>query len=264
MKTFLAALLFTLFAVPIGTASGQTDAPRLYVLKTGSSLATGCFGPCLCPVLEQPMQGTFTLKRTSVDPLFTSYEVLDVRWTLPDATQSVPIVGSGTYRVGGEVAVQQQMVLDLSVGGGAKQHFDSGLVLGGGTFPVIDIKLSLHGQQACIDTVLHVIAAPATATSAEDAGSSMRPGIRTATPSPFQDQVGFVLTMPRAGRVGVAIYDARGRRVRDLFEGEWGAGEHPIVWDGKANRGADCGAGLYLARATIGGEHFVARVIRVR
>jgi len=263
MKPFLAALLITLFVVPLGTASGQTETPRLYLLKTGSSFATGCFGPCLCPVLEQPMQGTFTLKRASVDPLFTYYDVLDVRWTLPNAPQSVPIVGSGTYRVGGEVAVEQQMILDLSVGGGAKQRFDSGLISGGGTFPAIDIKLSLHGQQACIDTVLHVIAAPATATSAEDAGS-MTPGIRTATSTPFQDQVGFVLSMPRAGRVGVAIYDARGRRVRDLFEGEWSAGVHPIMWNGKANGGADCGAGLYLARATIRGEHFVARVIRVR
>jgi hypothetical protein len=176
----------------------------------------------------------------------------------------VTIVGSGTYRVGGEVAVQHQMVLALSVGGGAKQHFDSGLISGGGTFPDIDIKLSIHGQQACIDTVLHVIATPATATSSEGSNASLVPGIHAMTPTPFRDQVGFVLSLPRADRVRVLVYDTQGRIVRVLAEGDWGAGEHPIVWDGRAASGADCGAGLYLVRATIGREHFVARAVRVR
>lgn len=263
MKT-LAAVLIALSLFQSTPASSQTEAPRLYVLKAGSTFDTGCFGPCLCPVLQQPMQGTFRLQKTSVDPLFTRYDLLDVRWALPNDPRNVTIVGSGTYRVGGEVAVQHQMVLDLSVAGGAKQHFDSGLISGGGTFPDIDIKLSIHGQQACVDTVLHVIATPVTATSSEESNASLVPGIRAVTPTPFRDRVGFVLSLPRADRVRVAVYDTRGRIVRELADGDWGAGEHPIVWDGRASGGGDCGAGLYLVRATIGREHFVARAVRVR
>jgi hypothetical protein len=263
MKT-LAAALIALSLLQSTAASAQTETPRLYVLKAGSTFDTGCFGPCLCPVLQQPMQGTFRLQRTVVDPLFTHYDVLDVRWALPNDPQNVTIVGSGTYRVGGEVALQHQMVLDLSVGGGAKQHFDSGLVSGGGTFPDIDIKLSIHGQQACVDTVLHVIATPATATSSEGSNASLVPGIRAVTPTPFRDQVGFVLSLPRADRVRVAVYDTQGRIVRELAEGDLSAGEYPILWDGKTSGGTDCGAGLYLVRATIGREQFVARAVRVR
>jgi hypothetical protein len=35
------------------------------------------------------MQGTFRLQKASVDPLLTNYDVLDVRWALPNAAQNV-------------------------------------------------------------------------------------------------------------------------------------------------------------------------------
>lgn len=264
MKNFLASALLALTVLTPSRAAAQTETPRLYVLKAGSTFSTGCFGPCACPVIQQPMQGTFRLLKASDDPLFTNYTVLDVRWTLPNATQSVPITGSGTYRVGGEFAVQHQMTLDLSVAGGAGQHFDSGLVLGGGAFPDIDIMLSLHREMACVDTVLHVIATPATTTSAENAGLSGTPGIRTVSPSPFRDRVGFVVRLTREDRVQVAVYDARGRMVRMLREGTLAAGDHPMVWDGKNASGEPCGSGLYLVGAEVGDERFVARVIRIR
>lgn len=264
MKTLSVVLLIALFILPLTSASAQTDQSRLYILKAGSTYDTGCFGSCLCPIVEQPMQGTFRLLKSGVDPLFTNYDVLDVRWTLPNAPQNMTIVGSGTYKVGGEFAVQHQMALDLSIGGGPVRHFDSGLILGGGTFPDIDIKLSLHGQQACVDTMLHVIATPATATSSEGSDGTVLPGIRAVTPSPFRDQVRLVLGVPGTDRIEVVVFDARGRLVRNLAEGRWGAGDYPIIWDGRTDGGEECGAGLYLVRATIGERHFVARLVRVR
>jgi hypothetical protein len=233
-------------------------------LKTGSSYETGCFGPCLCPVISRAMQGTFRLRQTSVDPLFTNYEVLDVRWTLPDATENRTIVGSGTYRVGGEFAVQHQMVLDLTVGGGSTQRFDSGMILGGGTFPQIDIKVSLHGEQACVDTVFHVIAAPGTSTSAEESATPGVSGIRAVTPTPLHEPVNLTLTVARSSQVEVAIFDTAGRLVRHLDEGWRPAGQYPMTWDGRSDAGAISAAGLYFARATIAGEGFVARVVRVK
>ena len=263
MKT-LSSLLLALSILPVSQAPAQIEAPQTYVLKTGSSFATGCFGSCACPIVEQPMSGIFTLRRTSIGPLFTSYDVLDVRWTLPNVPQSTAIVGSGTYRVGGEFAVQHQMILDLSAGQGPKQHFDSGLIPGGGTFPVIDIKLSIHGEQACVDTVLHVIAVPTTTTSDEGTGASTTSRIRTVTPSPFRDRVGFVVSLGHADRVQVAIYDTQGRVVRELARGDWSAGDHPLDWDGRSEEGSDCAAGLYLVGARVGSERFVTRVVRIR
>ena len=263
MKTLTALVLASLTILPFANASAQSTQPRLYVLKTGSAFETGCYGSCLCPIVTRSMQGTFRLKETSVGPLFTDYDVLDVRWALPNATSNVSIVGSGTYRVGGEFAIQQQMVLNLSVNGGAVQHFDSGLVPGESIFPDIKIKLSLHQEEACVDTVLQVIAGPITTTSA-DAGDAV-PGIRAVGPNPFRESALLLLSLSRPDPVAVEVFDLQGRMVRRLSsEQPMPPGVHPILWDGRADDGQECPAGVYFVRANLDGERFVARVVRVR
>jgi len=265
MKTLTAVLLASLSILPFPKASAQSAQPRLYVLKTGSALETGCFGPCACPVLlRSSMQGTFRLQQTSVDPLFTHYDVLDVRWALPNSSSNTPIVGSGTYRTGGEFAVQQQMVLNLSVNGGALQHFDSGLVPAEGIFPDIKIKLSLHQDVACVDTLLTLIAGPVT-TSSADAGGPAVPGIRAVAPNPFREGALLLVGASGSDPVAVDVFDLQGRLVRHLASGQpMSPGVHPIVWDGRADDGQDCPAGVYFVRAEMGGERFTARVVRVR
>lgn len=70
------------------------------------------------------------------------------------------ITGSGTYRVGGEVALVQQLSLDLRIGRGPVTHFDSGLVGGASSFPGIDLEISMNGG-TCLDTVIDLHAKPA-------------------------------------------------------------------------------------------------------
>src|SRR4051812_14600708 len=95
-------------------AVGQTD---VYRLNAGSFYELGCHGACECPILvHSALTGTFQLTRLAPDPLFARYAISDVQW----AAGERDISGNGTYRVGGEVAVQQQMVLDLLVAGTAK------------------------------------------------------------------------------------------------------------------------------------------------
>jgi len=57
----------------------------------------------------------------------------------------------------GEFALQQQLSLDLQVGGDKVQHFDSGLVTGPAPFPEIKATISVNGQ-VCFDTVFEVSA----------------------------------------------------------------------------------------------------------
>jgi hypothetical protein len=265
MKTFTAFLLASLSILPLAKATAQSSQAGLYVLKTGSAFETGCFDPCACPILlRSPMQGTFRLKQTSIDPLFTHYDVSDVRWALPNSTSNIPIVGSGTYRVGGEFSIQQQMVLDLSVSGGAVQHFDSGLVPGEGIFPDIKIKLSLHQGQSCQDTVLTLIAGPVTTSSADAAGPAV-PGIRAVTPNPFRDRALFLVGVTRPDPVAVDVFDLQGRLVRHLAaEQAMSAGVHPFAWDGRADDGRESPAGIYFVRARLDEQYFFARVVRVR
>ena len=56
--------------------------PIQYTLYSQSDLTFGCTGPCACPaVTTGPISGSFTFYRTSVDPLFTHYSLLNISWS---------------------------------------------------------------------------------------------------------------------------------------------------------------------------------------
>jgi hypothetical protein len=135
-----------------------TPAPSLYRLESGSAFTRGCYPPCLCPIATTDrIRGTFTLTFDHQDPLFTYYSVGNVNWNVTLGDQEFRVIGSGTYKRGGELALQQQMTLNLTVDGSQPQTFDSGLVQGGGNFPDIKITVSVNGMQ-CYDTVVDIVA----------------------------------------------------------------------------------------------------------
>jgi cytochrome c peroxidase len=72
------------------------------------------------------------------------------------------------------------------------------------------------------------------------------------------------LSAAQPGRSTVHVYDVAGRRVRTLADGEWlAAGTHPIVWDGRDERGSNVSRGIYFIRVQIGSaiaDHRVARL----
>jgi hypothetical protein len=131
-------------------ALGQTE---VYRLNPGSFYEDGCHGACQCPILfREPLTGTFRLTTQSPDPLFQHYAVTDVNWQGAERDLS----GSGTYRVGGEVALQQEMTLDVDIAGTTK-HVDSGLVTVQAAWPNIVITVSNMAQTPlCYDTVIHI------------------------------------------------------------------------------------------------------------
>ena len=159
---FLAGLLCVL-ALPGVAKSQAASGATVYSLVEGSTFQRGCFEPCHCPIgLEQPLTGSFSLLPISDNGLFAEYAMQNVQWKVHGSTYMTPpdaaITGSGTYTVGGEVAVQQQMEADLTVAGEPPAHFDSERVAGGGGFPgQIDIEISKNGK-VCLDTVIHVVA----------------------------------------------------------------------------------------------------------
>ena len=154
----LGLVLAVAAAAPAGAQS--TTSPTLYRLEAGSSFSRGCYGPCQCPVFTtQDIRGTYTLALDHVDPLFTWYRVEKVNWVVALGGVDTRVTGSGTYRVGGEVALQQQMKLTLTIGDEGAQTFDSGLVSGGGSFPEIDIAMSMNGM-SCFDTVIDIRSKP--------------------------------------------------------------------------------------------------------
>ena len=260
-------LLLALLSFAVSEAQGQTDSTDIhhYALSDESRYMTGCFGPCACPVLFlNGMKGTFDLRHVGFDGLYENYEVLNVSWTVPDTTASFTIQGSGTYRVGGEVAIQQEMKLDLSVGGGPPLRFDSGLVSGGGSFPRITVDISLHQNTACRDTVIHVDANDPITTSADAGAPGDRTRLDQISSNPFSGNILLRLTLPRAAPVRLAIYDIQGRVVRILSRSAWlSAGAHPFAWDGRRDDGVMSSSGVYFVGAQVEGRRVACRVAKV-
>jgi hypothetical protein len=164
LSIFRAALCLLLVgaSAPALAEVDQAD-PIRYALGNGSTYQKGCLGPCACPVIESGvLHGSFILTYVTSDPLYNWYDVSDVEWvaSLNGGTQR-KIKGSGTYRVGGEVAVMHELSLDLAIDGDPSVHFSSGLVSGGGSFPAIDVTITIP-DQGCFNTEMHVVAKPTT------------------------------------------------------------------------------------------------------
>jgi len=72
-----------------------------------------------------------------------------------------------------------------------------------------------------------------------------------AGPNPFNPRVEFAFSLPKAGPVDLAVYDLRGRLVRQLMTGGMDAGPCMMFWDGRDSAGRPCEAGVYcgLVRA---------------
>jgi hypothetical protein len=157
----LVALLFLGVVTSSGPAqTGTSSTLTVYRLNQDSTFEQGCFPPCLCPVLVgSAVRGTFVLTPTGFDGLFNTYAVEDVHWVVSIGDTNTLVTGQGTYKLGGEVALQQELSLYLQVGGATVEHFDSGLVPELTQFPDIKVTISINGQ-VCFDTVFGVSASP--------------------------------------------------------------------------------------------------------
>jgi hypothetical protein len=257
-------LITALAVISITAAIPARAASTTYELQDRSSFDTGCFnGPCDCAIAPHPMKGSFELVFAGYDGLYDHYDVRDVRWLVRYGDQELDLRGSGKYRVGGEFAIVQQLTLDLSIDGGPSLAFDSGLVPGGGKFPVIDIKnVSLHGMVQCTDTVLQILAAPATAGTG---GSPVTFGSRGPFPNPFHRDTRIELVLRDAGPVTASVHDLEGRTVRQLMSGEHlSAGRNVLVWDGRDAKGEVANAGIYFVRVSAAGREYVRAAVKLR
>jgi hypothetical protein len=257
LATSLASLAIVL------PASAQVLDPIQYSLFTHSDLGYGCDGPCACPfVFTGPLAGTFTFYRTSVDPLYTHYALLNILWRypVPGTGKFATVTGHGTYDIGGEVAAMQRMQLDVTTDGVLAQHFDSGLVPVRATFPAIDIDVRV-AVNVCIDSVLHVIAGPQGTESVPPGGPTLR---LTASPNPTRAGADVALALPQAAAGDVTVLNVAGQSVAVLASGTLPAGESHWHWDGRTANGTDAGAGVFWVRARLGSRTVTEGFVRLR
>jgi hypothetical protein len=72
--------------------------------------------------------------------------------------------------------------------------------------------------------------------------------LRPIRPNPATSAATFDLSVGRAGRVDLAVFDLAGRRVRTLATGRMIAGRHSITWDLRSDAGERVTAGVYWCR----------------
>lgn len=82
-------------------------------------------------------------------------------------------------------------------------------------------------------------------------------------PNPSRGSARFVLALPAATTVEVAVFDAMGRHVRTLLSGTIESGSRSLLWDGLDARGQRAGAGVYFVRASASGSTATRRLVRV-
>jgi len=74
-------------------------------------------------------------------------------------------------------------------------------------------------------------------------------------PVPFDQRVRFELLLPSPWRITLQIFDAQGRRIHCLKEGELSGGRHEFEWDGRDATGKKVDSGVYFYQLTSEGSH---------
>lgn len=73
-----------------------------------------------------------------------------------------------------------------------------------------------------------------------------RTGLGAPHPNPFNPTVRLPFSLRATGQVRLAIVDVSGRRVAQLIDAEWPAGEHALEWNGRDDSGRSLSAGVYF------------------
>src|SRR5262249_2267318 len=95
------------------------------------------------------------------------------------------------------------------------------------------------------------------------AGTASGPRFSGSGPNPARTSFDLRFALPRDAHVRLAIYDASGRRVRELMTGAEPAGEHAIGWDLRDERGQPVRSGVYFARLEVEGRTLSQRFTRL-
>ena len=95
-------------------------------------------------------------------------------------------------------------------------------------------------------------------------GSFPETRLEPAFPNPFVETSTIRFHLAEPGAAELAVYDARGRLVRTLLEGEQPGGPQLVAWDGTDEYGRSVPSGVYLIRLVIRDTTFATPVQRLK
>ena len=99
----------------------------------------------------------------------------------------------------------------------------------------------------------------------EDGGdSALRFSLGQSLPNPMRESARIDYVLPAPGTVNLRVFDAQGRLLRTLVEGEQPAGQASRLWDGRDAQGRRVPTGVYFYRLEAGGEVLTRKLMVIR
>ena len=106
-----------------------------------------------------------------------------------------------------------------------------------------------------------------TAAVSFSASGSMLPAgaeLKQNYPNPFNPDTHIDFTLTEGGWVQLEVLDLLGRRVQLLAEGDFPAGEHSVMWDGRNNDGEAVATGVYFYRLETDGGSLTRKMMLMK
>ncbi|MEY2411350.1 MAG: hypothetical protein QOF48_4020, partial [Verrucomicrobiota bacterium] len=141
------------------TVHAQAFTNAFYTLVEGSSLVDECTF-CGRPTILLPLRGTFELVALPPNPLFARYRLTNINWRAGGGVSpAYQLTGTGEYRVGGEVAVVQDLTLSLHINE-LTRNFTNATPLPVRSFPIITASLVQTQNTPAQTFTIELAAAP--------------------------------------------------------------------------------------------------------
>ena len=134
---------------------------------------------------------------------------------------------------------------------GCAYHFDDRDVLAGTSYSYRLVAVERNGTERSFGPLRVLVNAVA------PAAISLHP----CRPNPMPDETTVAFDLPEAGWVEAMVYDASGRRVKQLIAGTYSAGTHALSWAGSDESGVRLAAGVYFVRMQTGSWAGVQKVV---
>jgi len=226
---------------------GQRSFVSSYALR---ELTDGSFPNTRANLLDKIMEYfeaqdvTLPLELLSFTAVYTNQPLLS--WSTASETQ---LMGYNVYR--GETsllaaATQANALLIPSTGGadGACYQFrDEALPESDSLFYWLE-SVSISGSDQFFGPIILVLPTP------DDPHPPLPPLAETialhAYPNPFGNEAGLELKLAQDTDLCLQVFNIRGQLITTLVDRAYAAGTHHLVWDGRDNRGMNCGDGVYL------------------
>jgi hypothetical protein len=160
----------------------------------------------------------------------------------------------------GMLCAQDTMEVDKT--SGAPEFFDVNAI-SKITFTSTDMVIAGPGSTIPISSIALLMFHGDPVPAEKGAGEALL-GDAEVVPNPFNPSASLRFALVRPGLVSIRVYDASGKKVRSLQDGNLAAGRHACVWDGRDDAGRPAGSGVYQILLNVDSRTAVKRAVLVR